>query len=101
MSADNYKMSKEVQSLIAFEKAWQTISNDFRSFLDNSYNDFRGVTITIASSGGYLFIAKRFGDDGAPEIVFANGATPMEALRRGIAAIEQGAWKVDTKPKGP
>lgn len=101
MSADNYKMSKEVARLIELEKAWQVISNELRSYLDNAYNDFRGVSIVIASTGGYLFIAKRFGEDGSPEILFANGDTPMDALRRGITGLENGSWKLDKNPNGP
>ena len=100
MSADNYKMSNEVQAIIDFEKAWHIISNDFQRYLNNTYSDFRGVSVVIASSGGYLFIAKRFSDDGTPEILFANGESPMEALRRGVKSIENGDWKVDKSPNG-
>lgn len=97
MSADNYKMSKEVQRIIELDKAWHTISDELRNFLDSPHGDFRGLSIVISSGGGYLFIAKRFGEDGSPEIIFASGTSPMDSLRRGIDSLERDSWKIDNK----
>jgi len=69
-------------------------------FIDRHADDLTGYALAIAHSGGYLCICKRFGFDGSPEIIFAGGATPIEAMLAGEKALAAGNWKPD-RPRPP
>ena len=70
-------------------------------FCDNTDNDFISLTILLGNYGDYLAIAKRFGPQGVPEVLFSNGATIVEALLNLNRGLLNGAWKADkVKEKG-
>lgn len=59
--------------------------------------DFRGLSIVIGKSGGYLGIAKAFDAKGQPIIIFAAAPTPLEVLFELDGRLQKGKWSDDKK----
>ena len=98
MSPDNYKGNKRVQELIALQEAVNGFGKHVGHFLSDSEGDFRGISVILSDSGGCLAILKRFGADGSPEVLFASGQTPVEAIAAADTRLDQAAWRKD-KPR--
>ena len=52
----------------------------------------------LSDSGGILCILKRFGSDGAPEVMFAHGDDYVDALVQAERALAAAKWRPD-KPQ--
>lgn len=97
MSPDNYsykkRLSDEERRFSAFASAFPNVV----ALLDAPEGDFRGLTIMVSNRGGYLGIAKRYGPDGGPEILFSSGETPLATLDALNARLHDPRWKHDQR----
>ena len=101
MSPDNYSGNKRIQELIALQEAVYGFGKHVGDFLSDSTGDFRGISVILSNSGGCLAILKRFGEDGTPEVLFASGQTPVEAIAAADTRLADGGWRADKpRPKG-
>jgi len=98
MSRDNWEHSPVVRRLIdasaGFSKAFPSLAN---LFID-SPADFRGFTMFLGDTNEVVAGLRRFGDDGALEILWSSGASPVECLINLDRAVASGKWRED-KPK--
>ena len=65
-------------------------------------DEFIELRIKSRPDGSMLVILKRYGDDGGPMVLFANGYGASGVLLATDAAIQGDAWRVDKPwtPKG-
>lgn len=95
---DGPKNSPRVERYLAVGKALHGQSRRAYSWYTTHSEDQRAVRL-VWRDGDVLALATRYGPDGAPQVLFANGADGIEALLN-LAALmgDDGNWKPD-KPK--
>lgn len=86
-----------------FEVVHQTVSTALRGlyvWAELDREDAIEVRFKHRGGGDWLAIVKRYGDDGGPQVLFAQAYDFVGALIASARALEIGQWKVD-KPYEP
>lgn len=86
-------------TLLSWHQAWQdSVEQLYRGLVSGDrVSDLR---VKVRDDGGWIAIAKGYGDDGGPVVCFGSGYDALSALQGLEGAIRANKWRVD-KPWAP
>lgn len=87
----------------AFEQihaSWATYLSNVYGWAVRGEEDALSVTIKCRGTGDWIGIAKRVGDDGAPEVCFGNAFDFVSCVLALNASMAAGRWRPDSPWKG-
>lgn len=103
MSPDQYKNNPVVQRLIRTSGNLNAAFPSIAKYIVNYPEDFRGLTMFLGDTAEIVVGLRVFGEDGAPEVCWSSGNTPIEALMNLDSGIGNGKFRddppKDKKPK--
>lgn len=98
MSPDNWYSNPSVVRLIDASKGLVMAFPDLGYLLASAPDEVRGLSLFLGDTAEFVVGIKRFGDDGAPEVMWSSGSSPLEALINLDKGVRAGKWRED-KPK--
>lgn len=97
MSPDNYKFhSKLIQMVKAFEK-FSEVYPSLAEATQRRPEDFAGLSVWLGDSGNLVAALRRFGSDGAPEVLYSEGVDFMDLLYNLDKRSAGDNWRPDKK----
>lgn len=88
----------------AYQELDRTLSkycSNLYALVAHDWGDASQVTFKHQGENVWLVVVKRYGDDGAPQVLFATAYDFVGAVLAVNAAIASGSWKPDKPWKPP